>query len=245
MNHMTVLVRRLPFSLDPSTAEARRRARRRRVLVAAAVVAVTAGGAGAAIVATSSPAVATGPRPIQAAIGASFFGAPVQPGQARVDAPRIYSPRFGVPVVVGNGSREPVILESVRVALSAHFPVAQIGARFTPWSRARDCWGAGLGSVCATRPIAAERPAPLRLAPGHEVLVQLNIRLLTCTRRQTHEPVSVQEITAVYRLPDGTPIQQHPTAISGYSSPFLRPDSVPANLVAGPVAVIMTRPCHH
>lgn len=43
---MTVHVPRLPFSLDPLMAEARRRARQRRVLVASAAVAVAATGAG-------------------------------------------------------------------------------------------------------------------------------------------------------------------------------------------------------
>lgn len=232
---------RLSLSLDPLIAEAKRRARQRRVLVAVAVVLVVSGGVGAAIVASRSSGVATGPRPIQAAVGASFFGGLEQP-----DGPvGVFSPRFGVPVIVGNGSREPVSLESVAAVFRAHFPVRQIGARFTQWERARACWGAGLGAVCATRPITDERPSPFRLAPGHRVLVQLNFRLLACSKHIAREVVSVQRITAVYRLPNGTQIHQRLTAISGSSNPDLvRPGSLPKNLVAGPVGLITTRPCH-
>jgi hypothetical protein len=46
---MTIRLPRLPFSVDPLVAEARRRARRRRIFLAVAVLALAAGGAGAGL----------------------------------------------------------------------------------------------------------------------------------------------------------------------------------------------------
>jgi hypothetical protein len=119
----------------------------------------------------------------------------------------VFAPRFGVPVVVGNGSKQPVILESVRAILWAHFPVAQIGARFTLWKNAIGC-AQTLVVASSDRPSAAERPSPLRLQPGHRALVQLNFRFLACTRRKAQEAVWLQRITAVYRLPNGNEVLQ-------------------------------------
>jgi len=59
--------------------------------------------------------------------------------------------------------------------------------------------------------------------------------------------VSLQEITAVYRLPNGTLIQQHPLVILGYGNPLLvrDPRSLPRDQVSpGPVGKITTRACH-
>lgn len=100
---MTLHVPRVPFSLDPLIAEAKRRARQRRVLAAVAVLLVGSG-AGAAIVASSAPGVATA-RPLQSALVASVIGKPEQPGQLRLDGTRVYSPRFGIAVILRNGAR--------------------------------------------------------------------------------------------------------------------------------------------
>jgi len=240
---MTIRALRLPFGIDPLIADAKRRARQRRVLVALAVVLVAGGGAGAAFVAATPSAPTTGPRPIQAALVGSEWGQPEQPhGPVGV-----YAPRFGILLVVVNGSREPVILERVRAVLGAptgpHVPVGQIGARFRPVGCSKLPCGLDplLGAV---RPIKAERPSPLRLAPGHRALVQLNFRLLACSRRLAQEVVSLQKITALYRLPNGKQISQHPFVVLGWADPVLvRPGSVDKNEVAGPMAKIFTRPC--
>jgi hypothetical protein len=235
---MTVRVPRLPFSLDPLIAEAKRRARQRRALVAVAVLLV-AGGA-AAFVASSSPGVATGPRPIESAVVASVIGNPEQPGQLRLDGTRIYSPRFGIAVILRNGSRGPVTLERVRAVLRAHWSVGQIGARFKSWKQAKSCVQ-GFVIGCSTRPIAAERPSPMRVAPGDQVLAQLNFRFLTCSRREAQAALSAKEITVVYRLPDGTQIRQHAPFMLGNFEPgrFSHPRS-PSNKFGR----IATRPCH-
>jgi hypothetical protein len=236
---MAVHAARLHFSLDPLIAEAKRRARQRRVLVAVVVLLVAAAGAGAAIVASSSPGVTPGQRPIQAAIVASVIGPPEQPSQLR-DGTRIFSPRFGIAVVLGNGSREPVTLERVRAVLNAHWPVGQIGARFKLWKHAESCVQSFV-VACTARPIAAARPSPLRVPPGHQVLAQLNFRFLACSRREAQAVLSVQKITVVYRLRNGNQIRQHAPFVLGYAFParVRRPRSLPNKF-----GRIATRPCH-
>jgi hypothetical protein len=59
---MTLRVARLPFSLDPLLAEAKRRMRRRRLLVAAVLV-LAAGGIAAGVIEVRSPAHANGKAP--------------------------------------------------------------------------------------------------------------------------------------------------------------------------------------
>jgi hypothetical protein len=253
---MTTHAPRLPFSLEPLIAEARRRARQRRVLVAVAALLVVAGGAGASVIASGSSAVATGPRPVQAAIVGSVFGGWQQPTVPI----GVFAPRFGIPVMVGNGSSEPVILERVRAVLGAptgpHVPVVQIGARFRPW-KPKTCpirSGSPIPGYCgidfnvpfATRPIAAERPSPVRIAPGYRALVQLNFRFLACSRRQAKETLSLQRLTAVYRLPDGAEITQEAPFMAGFGDPVAveRSGSLSKDLVPPAGATATTRPCH-
>jgi len=247
---MTAHPLRLTLALDPLIAEAKRRVRQRRVLAAAFVLFV-GGGAGAASLAASPSAVSTGPLPIHSALVGSSAGGVGQPN----GPVGVYAPRFGIALILANGSRTPVILERVRVVLGAdtgpHIPVGQIGARFKLWKPPPRCVSP-TGTPCtqfptpAARPMAAERPTPLRLAPGHAARVQLNFRLLGCSRRQAREVVSLQKITAVYRLPNGTQIEQHPPFVLTTLSPVLRdPRSLPRNdLAPGPVGEIATRACH-
>jgi hypothetical protein len=131
-------------------------------------------------------------------------------------------------------------LERVRAVLTAHWPVGQIGERFKPWNQAESCVQ-GFVIGCSTRPIAAERPSPLRVAPGHQVLAQLNFRFLACSRREAQAALSVEKMTVVYRLPDGTRIRQHAPFMLGNIEPgrFSRPRS--PSYEFGRVA---TRPCH-
>jgi hypothetical protein len=99
--------------------------------------------------------------------------------------------------------------------------------------------------------MSAERPSPIRLAPGHQALVQVNFRLLTCTTRQAPEVLSLQQITAVYRLSNGTQIDQHPLVLAGSGDParIRDPGSLSKIMVYSPigeltkVGQITTRPC--
>jgi hypothetical protein len=245
---MTLHAPRLPATLDPLIAEAKQRAKQRRFLFAVAL-ALVVGGSAAAIIA-SRPAVATGPRPTGSAVVASDFGMSLVQARGPVG---VFAPRFGIAVVVGNGSAEPVVLERVRMTLGArHSPVEQIGTRFTPWKNAKGC-ATGDFPICATRPIEARRPSPLRLAPGHQALVQLNFRLLTCTLRPIPEALSLEKITAVYRLPDGTQIDQQPPLLAGYGYPtrVRGLGSLPNNQAFAPLGGITTfgkvttRACNH
>lgn len=249
---MTARVLRLPFSLDPVIAEAKRRARRRRVLVAMTVVLVV-GAVGGGLVASRSSTGAAGPRPAQAAAVASVYGRIEQPNGLNPPGPDpgVFSPRFGILVLVANGSDEPITLERVQAVLHSWTPVGQIGSRFKVWKPPPGCVGpAGLPCTqvppAAERPVSAERPSPLRIAPRHQVLVQLNFRLLTCTRRESQEPVSLQKLTVLYRLPNETQVEQHAPFMLGYTYPALvrRPGSLPENQIFGPFGYIMTRPCH-
>jgi hypothetical protein len=100
--------------------------------------------------------------------------------------------------------------------------------------------------------MSAERPSPLRLAPGHQALVQMNFRLLTCTNHQAQEDLSLEQITAVYKLPNGSQIDEHPAVLVGYGDParITQPESLPKIMVYSPIGEqtkigrIMTRPCH-
>lgn len=253
---MTLFASSLPFALDPLIAEAKRRTRQRRALVALPVVLVVAGGTVASVVTLGSPGAATGPRPVRSAVVGSLFGGVEQP----TGPIGVVAPRFGIPFIVGNGSSEPVVLESLRAALGSptgpHVPVIEIGARFSLW-RPKKCAaraGSPIPGYCglnfdvpfATRPIAAERPTPVRLAPGHRALVQLNFRFLGCSRRLAREALSVQRLTAVYRLPHGHQITQEAPFMAGFSDPVvversggLSKDHVPPAGVA-----VVTRPCH-
>lgn len=247
---------RLPLSLDPLIAEAKHRAIQRRVLGAVAVLLVVAGGSAASVIAFRSSGVTTGPRPVQAAVVGSVFG---QMEQAHGPI-GVLAPRFGIPVMVGNGSREPVILERVQAVLGAptgpHIPVTQIGARFRPWKPKRcvtrpggpnpGYCGIAFNVPFATRPIAAERPSPVRIAPGHRALVQLNFRFLACSRRPAKETLSLQRLTAVYRLPDGTQITENAPFMAGFGDPVAveRSGSLSKDLVPPAGATATTRPCH-
>lgn len=218
---MTAQAPRLPLSLEPLIAEAKHRARQRRALLAvlAVLLVAAAAGAGASFITSGSSGVAVGPRPVQAAFEPPMLGQVEQPN----GPVGVFAPRFGIALIVENGSSTPVTLESVRAVLGAptgpHVPVGQIGTRFKPLKQPKPLRCAA-GRPCtigmdippgAERPIAAERPTPLRLATGHRAVVQLNARFLACSRRQAKEVVSIQRLTFAYRLTDGTRITQYVT----------------------------------
>lgn len=236
---MTSHVLRLPASLDPLIAEAKRRARQRRVLVAVTGVVVVGVGIGAAFVASGSSNGASRLGPSNAVAVEPVGGNIEQPNGPNPPGadPGVFSPRFGIGVVVANGSKEPIILERVDAVLHSWSPLGQIGARFKHWKPPTCVSPTGLPCttfpITAERPISAERPTPLRVAPGHEALVQLNFRLLTCTRREAQEPISLLKLAVFYRLPNGTQIQQDPPFLNGYvgGGPGL------------PLGHITTRPC--
>jgi hypothetical protein len=81
----------------------------------------------------------------------------------------------------------------------------------------------------------------------------MNFRLLSCTTRQAHEVLSLQQITVIYRLENGSLVEQHPPVLAGTVYPArLRqpPRSLPKEMVYSPIGTvtgvgqITTRPCY-
>jgi hypothetical protein len=218
---MTTHAFRLRFALDPLIAEAKLRARRRRVLFVVALVFATAAGAAAMIASSRSPGPAFVPtRPSSAAVQASVADF----HQSTQLAPRGPIPYFGVRVSVRNASGKPITLERIRLDLSARSRLRQIGTRwglFAPevcTQQMISCqinWA--LGEPSTTRPYGVERPAPLRVPPGHTAVTQLNF-FVPCTSRSHQETVSVQKSsTILYSLPNGTEIHQQAPPRPGHS----------------------------
>ena len=108
---MTLRVPRLPFSLDPLIAEAKRRARRRRLLLA---LGIAAGGAVALIIALNPGAGPGGPPSPAATGGASSEGPVLAGGVAPVTGGRV------VATVMGDATR---IGQRVRVTQVAAAPI--------------------------------------------------------------------------------------------------------------------------
>jgi len=208
---MTAHVPRLPLSLDPLIAEAKRRAKQRRFLVAVAVMLVAAAGTVAALSALSS----SGVRSLQAALAPSVLAAP---HNNLVGGKRGH---FSIVIGLTNGAREPISLERVSAVLTARSSLRQFATDFRLYK----------GPVCALAPApspapepglcfplpyytlpphGAKQPSPLHMAPGHEALAQLSFRFAGCMRRAMLESVSIQKITVVYGLRNGTRIYQHP-----------------------------------
>ncbi len=225
---VTANVPRLPLSLDPLTGEAKRRARQRRVLLALTAVLVVGGGAAAAIAAWDSPGPDFVPtRPASSAVQASL--ADVHQMTRLVPGIRhVPLPYFGVLVSLRNASGESIILERVRLDLTAGSPLQQIGTRwllFAPEVCTRQMiscpinwalvepgtarrYAADLVSG-TTRPYGAESPSPLRVPPGHTAVAQLNF-FVPCTVRSRREAVlAAKSTTIVYALPNGARILQH------------------------------------
>jgi hypothetical protein len=210
---MTAHPLRLPFTLDPLIAEARRRARQRWVLIAAAAVLVVGGGTGAAIIASSS----SGELPSQAAFAPSVLSPPAE-HTVGVGKPA----RFSIVVGLINGSREPVSLRRVRAVVTARSALRQIATRFALYTPKIFACPAPAGSLPGTcippgpqlgfsiAPHGALRPSPLRVAPSREALVQLTFQNRSCTIRAMKESMSLQTIAVVYGLSNGSRIYQHP-----------------------------------
>jgi hypothetical protein len=206
---MTTHPLRFPFALDPLIAEAKRRARQRRFLVAVAVFVVVAAGSAAALIASSSSDV----MPLRAALAPSVLEAPHNNREG--DGRRGH---FSIVVGLTNGAREPVSLERVRAVVNARSSLKQFASSFRLY-RPPVCPRApkgGTPGLCIPSngftlpPNGARPPAPLRVAPGHEALVQLSFRFAGCMKRAMLESVSMQKFTVVYRLPNGARIYQHP-----------------------------------
>ena len=256
---MLAHIPRLPLSLDPLIAEAKRRARQRRFRVAVAALLVAAAGAGAGIVAFSSYSSYVATRPIQAAAGASVTGL-FQPTKLLQGGRRIPSPYFGITVFLRNGSAEPVTLEGVRAVLSGRAALRQIGTKFSLFMPEVCPPGSfcqinmDVGGADAHRPFGAERFSPLSVPPGHTAQGQLNFRIAACTGRSLQEAVSIRKITVVYRLPDGTQIHQHPRlrvgfppdpVVSSTGAAEAWTGTLPNNHLASAIGNITTRACHH
>src|SRR5213082_884249 len=117
---MTAHAWRLPLSLDPLIAEAKRRARQRRLLVAVVVFLVAAAGAGAVTTLFGSSDV----RSLQAALAPSVFAAPNNNLVGGVRG------KFSIVLGLTNGAHEPVSLEQVRAVLTARSSLRQFATTF-------------------------------------------------------------------------------------------------------------------
>jgi hypothetical protein len=132
---MTVRVPRLPFSLDPLIAEAKRRTRRRRMLLPAAVIVVAASSAAGWRLASGSSYVPS--RPVGAALVPSDGACGDALGSSTGVCDVSYAPgkTFAVSVVVTNKAGAPITLEAARAVVAHPSPLRQIGAGFTVFTR--------------------------------------------------------------------------------------------------------------
>jgi hypothetical protein len=248
---MAALAWRVPLSLDPLIAEAKRRARQRRFLVAVAVFLVAAAGSAAALVVSNSSDL----RSLQAALAPSVLEAPHNNLVGGTHG------HFSILVGLTNGAGKPVSLERVHAVLDARSTLRQYATQFVLYKRPV-CSGMVRPGICVpdygfgASTSGARRHTPLRVAPGHEALVQLTFGFATCTSRALLESVSIREFTVVYGLPNGTRIDQHPRLPLGQPAalsfaPATTIRAVPAHpgQPASPrihtVAWVTTNPCHN
>lgn len=203
-------VPRLPFSLDPLIAEARRRARQRRVLLAAVVIVVAGGAATGGILASSSSYVAT--RPLQVALARSPLG-----GGSTGPA---FAPRatFAVGLVLTNKAGAAVTLQDARAVLASPAPLRQIGTLLTPFTLVQCPGGCPPGYPRYVTPpyppYGAIRPVPLTVAPGHQALIQLNFRFVACWDKPLPWRPVTRQLIVGYRTPAGTVIHQRLALVS-------------------------------
>ena len=250
---MTVHALRLPLLLNPLIAEAKRRARRRFV-IAVAVFLVTAAGTVATLVASSS----SDGRSLQDALVPSVLGAPHNNREGGTRG------NFSIVLGLTNGARAPVSLERVHAVVNARSSLRQFATSFRLY-KGPPCTltmaPSGSPGHCSPypgfplRPNGGRQPVPLRVAPGREALAQLSFRFAGCMRRAMLESVSIQTMTVVYGLPNGTRIYQHPqlplaqpvggtafgrsTVIAVAAQP-----GQPASRRLHTVAWVTTNPCH-
>jgi hypothetical protein len=206
---MTAHAWRLPFSLDPLMAEAKRRARNRRALLAGAV-AMLVGGVAAGVIVASAPSF-TPTRPMQSALaGNVLFGGPV-----------VFDPgtKFGFPLRLRNEAGQTITVERVRAALAPGAPLQQIGTRWSTYASPR--------LLGAYEDLGAESPriVPFDLRPGQSALATLSFRLGSCRAATiAHTPLyvsgqpfstlvrkgepPVRKITVVYRSASGATVLQ-------------------------------------
>jgi len=253
---MSAYACRLPFSLYPLIAEARRRARQRRVLFTAVVALVAGGGAGAVLSIRSSDSSYVPTRPARAAVGASVTGFHQQ--TRLVWGGHIPRPHFGIVVFLRNGSGQTVTVGGVRAVLRAHLPLRQTGTRFGLYAPEVCPPGSfcsinsALGGPKAARPFGAHPFSPLRIPPGHTAEGQVNFRISSCTGRELREAVSLLNLIVAYRLPDGTQIHQlvplkAGTPAAGVVSSAREASgwtgALPDEQLVGPVGEITTTAC--
>jgi hypothetical protein len=229
---MSTQAPRLPFSLDPLVAEAKRRMRRRRLLIAVvAMLLLGGGGAAGVILASGSAYVAT--RPIGAALVKSRIvgagGVPYHGHRVlvQIGVPTIVNvvpgATFAIAVIVTNKTAAPITLEGAEAPLSHRSPLRQIGTRLAAYTPFVCPPGASCPFIdpIGQPPYGAERPVPLTVAPGHTALAQLNLQFRNCSPA-TGAAQTTRRITVVYRTPDGTTVHQRLGL--GDSTPQLRPN---------------------
>jgi hypothetical protein len=138
---------------------------------------------------------------------------------------------FGIGIFLKNRSREPLVVEDVRVAEPPLTLVHQIGTRLHPWTPPV-CSG---NHSCPFRsppfgPFGAAAPRPVRVEPGGQVAVELDYRLGACSEVPFAAPVSPRTIDVRYRV---GPRQLHAVLPLGGARPVLRMPT-PADCVPRP-----------
>lgn len=113
--------------------------------------------------------------------------------------------RFGIGIVLRNGSARRVTVVDVHTPEPAGGLVSQIGTRLVPWNP-KPCRGR-LGCPLITflrSSFGAVRPAALVVAPGKGIGIQLNYRLASCSAVPFASPSAAQSLEVDYRLGSGS-----------------------------------------
>jgi hypothetical protein len=214
---------RLPFSLHPLMAEAKRRMRQRRLLLAVSLLVIVGAAVATALAVQASSPSATRP------IGRAFVkqpsteagGRPVQGLGPTTEVRFIPSARFAIGIVLTNDASQPVTLTDARAVLPRDPALRQIGTRlvaFNPVCRTPSCPAPGF---LESRRYGTARPTALQVAPGTSAGVQLSFRLDGCNRAPRVSSQAVRQIDITYRNSAGATMRQRLRL--GYSALSIAP----------------------
>ena len=207
LNHF----RRLPFSLDPLIAEAKRRARQSRLLLVAVLVVLLVAatiGVVLGLPPATHPFVAT--RPLERA-----FVRQSEIDSWGVDsAPKLhFVPRegFAIGIVLTNEASEDVTLTDVTAVRPSTPLLRQLGTRLVAFNWPGHCPHTpscpGLG-VLDPRQHGTVRPQALRVLPGRAAGVQLNFQFVGCGSARHASSQNVNRIDVTYRIRVGAIVHQ-------------------------------------
>jgi hypothetical protein len=212
---MTVRVPRLPFSIDPLMAEAKRRMRRRRLFVAVLLVVLVGAAIGASVELRSRSAfVAT--RPLSSALamqdglgggGRPFWGVWGTFAHLRF----VPSAPFQVGTYLTNEASQPVTITGAHAVLprgSVMRPLGTVLSAYCPRGLVCSARGGVSQKRCGPGVLCSPPGPVVWLAPGRAAVVELNLRFLGCPQARRASLQNVSQIEATYRDPAGTIIHQ-------------------------------------